>query len=48
VPFIDITPAVRQAAATRLMYYPREGHFNEAGSRLAAQVLYERVIREKK
>jgi hypothetical protein len=48
VPFIDITPAVRQAAARQLMYYPREGHFNEAGSRLAAQVLYEHVIQGKK
>lgn len=48
VPFIDITPAVRQAAARQLMYFPREGHFNEAGSRLAAQVLYEHVIQGKR
>lgn len=44
VPFIDITPAVRAAGARAPMYYPREGHFNEAGGRVAAEVLYERVI----
>lgn len=44
VPFIDITPAVRAAGKGAPMYYPREGHFNEAGCRVAAEVLYERVI----
>jgi hypothetical protein len=44
VPFIDLTPAVREAAARELMYFPREGHFNEAGNKLAAQVLYQRVV----
>jgi hypothetical protein len=44
VPFVDLTPAVREAAAHAPMYFPREGHFNEAGSRVAAQVLLERVI----
>jgi len=45
VPFIDLTPAVRAASAETPLYYPREGHFNEAGCRVAAEVLYERVIR---
>jgi hypothetical protein len=44
VPFIDLTPAVRAASAHTPLYYPREGHFNEAGCRVAAEVLYERVI----
>lgn len=44
VPFVDLTPAVRQAAATTLMYFPREGHFNEAGNALAARVLFDKVI----
>lgn len=44
IPFIDLTPPVRAAAAHAAMYYPREGHFNEAGSRVAAEALYERVI----
>lgn len=47
VPFVDLTPAVREAAARELMYFPREGHFNEAGNKLAAQVLYQRVVQGK-
>lgn len=44
VPFIDLTPAVRAAGSSAPMYYPREGHFNDAGCRVAAEALYERVI----
>jgi hypothetical protein len=44
VPFIDLTPEVRKAAATTVMYFPREGHFNEAGNALAARVLFDKVI----
>lgn len=44
VPFIDLTPAVRAAGERAPMYYPREGHFNAVGCRVAAEVLYERVI----
>jgi hypothetical protein len=47
VPFIDMTPEVRQAAAHSLMYFPREGHFNEAGCAIAAKVIYEQVIQQK-
>jgi len=44
VPFVDLTPALRSAAERATLYFPREGHFNEAGSAIAAQVLYEQVI----
>jgi hypothetical protein len=46
VPFIDLTPEVRQAAAHSLMYFPREGHFNQAGCAIAAKVIYEQVIQK--
>ena len=42
-PFIDLTPALRRSAKT-VLYFPREGHFNQAGAAIAAQALYERVI----
>lgn len=44
VPFIDMTPEVRRAAAHAPMYFPREGHFNEAGCAIAARVLYDQAI----
>lgn len=44
VPFIDLTPAVRQASLKAMMYFPREGHFNEAGNALAARVLYDKIL----
>jgi hypothetical protein len=47
VPFIDLTPALRRSATHSVLYFPREGHFNEAGSAIAATVIYERVIRER-
>lgn len=50
VPFIDMTPALRRAAAgtpaRSLMYFPREGHLNEAGCAVAARVIYEQAIQE--
>jgi|SRR5687768_2595037 hypothetical protein len=46
VPFIDLTPALRQAAAGSLVYFPREGHFNEAGCAIAARVIFEQVIKK--
>lgn len=46
VPFVDLTPAVREAGARELLYFPREGHFNEAGCRLVARVLHERLLRD--
>jgi hypothetical protein len=45
VPYIDLTPALRRAAADSVVYFPREGHFNEAGSAVAASVLYEQALR---
>jgi hypothetical protein len=45
VTFIDLTPALREAAQQALVYFPREGHFNEAGCAVAARVLYEHVVR---
>jgi hypothetical protein len=44
VPFIDLTAPLREAAEKSLVYFPREGHFNELGSAIAAQVIYERVL----
>ena len=44
VPFIDLTPALRQAANGSVLYFPREGHFNEAGSALAAEVIYRHLF----
>lgn len=38
IPFIDMTPALREASGT---YFPSEGHLNELGSEIAAQVLYD-------
>jgi hypothetical protein len=42
-PFIDLTPALRRSKSS-MLYFPREGHFNEAGAAIAAQAVYERVI----
>lgn len=44
VPFIDLTGALRAAARDSMLYFPREGHFNEAGSAVAARVIFERAI----
>lgn len=38
ISFIDMTPALREASGT---YFPSEGHLNELGSEIAAQVLYD-------
>lgn len=46
VPFVDLTPELRRAAAHRLMYFPREGHFNAAGGEIAARVIYEQAMQE--
>jgi hypothetical protein len=46
VPFIDLTAPMRQAAEQSLLYFPREGHFNELGSAIAAQVIYERAVQK--
>jgi hypothetical protein len=47
VAFIDMTPDVRQAAAHSLMYFPREGHFTEAGCAIAAKLIYEQALQKK-
>jgi hypothetical protein len=44
VAFIDLTPAMRREAQDSPVYFLREGHFNERGCAIAAQVLFERVI----
>ncbi|HEX6265569.1 MAG TPA: hypothetical protein VFZ81_01600 [Burkholderiales bacterium] len=44
VRLVDFTPALRRAAEQSLVYFPREGHFNELGSAIAAQLLYDEVI----
>jgi hypothetical protein len=45
VAYVDLTPALRLAAANAVVYFPREGHFNEAGSAIAAGVIYQQAIR---
>ena len=47
VHFIDLTPALRQAAAHSVLYFPHEGHFNELGCDIAAQVIFEQAIKER-
>jgi hypothetical protein len=44
--FIDLTPELRRAAQGALVYFPREGHFNEAGCSIAARVIYEHAIQK--
>lgn len=46
VHFIDLTPALRRAAAHSIVYFPREGHFNELGCQIAALALFEQAIRK--
>ncbi len=46
VPFIDLTPAMREASKTSMVYFPREGHFNELGCAIAAQAIFDRVIQK--
>jgi hypothetical protein len=46
VQFIDLTPAMRRAAAHSVLYFPRDGHFNELGADVAAQVIFEQAIKE--
>jgi hypothetical protein len=46
VPFIDLTPAMREASKSAMVYFPREGHFNEMGCAIAAQAIFERVIQK--
>lgn len=41
IPFIDLTPALRQASDP---YFLLEGRLNETGSEIAARVLYDRVL----
>ena len=38
IPYFDMTPALRAASGA---YFPSEGHLNEFGSEIAAQVLYD-------
>ena len=40
VPLIDTTHALRQASKKAVVYFPREGHLNEHGSRVVAQEIY--------
>ncbi len=44
VQFIDLTPELRRAARTSVLYFPREGHFNKEGNAVAAGVIYRQVI----
>ena len=46
VPFIDVTPALGRAAARSVVFFPREGHLNEAGCAVVAQVIYEQAIKK--
>lgn len=46
VPFIDLTPALRSAAEHVAVYFPREGHFNEAGCEIVARAIYDRLMNQ--
>jgi SGNH hydrolase-like domain, acetyltransferase AlgX len=46
IPFIDLTSPMRSAAGQSLLYFPRDGHFNELGCSIAAQVIYDQVIQK--
>lgn len=39
VPFLDLTPAFRQHGKSAQLYFERDGHWNAAGHRLAAQLI---------
>ena len=43
-PFIDLTPALRAAAERGPVYFPREGHFDEAGADVAARAIHARLL----
>lgn len=46
ITWVDPTEAFREAALTRNLYLPWDGHFNEAGQALAAKVVAEALERE--
>lgn len=45
IPFIDASPALQATGKNTPMFFPREGHLNEHGSQVVAELLY-RSIKE--
>ncbi len=45
IPFIDASPALQETGKNTPMFFPREGHLNEHGSQVVAELLY-RSIKE--
>jgi hypothetical protein len=43
IPVIDLLDPFREAARSENLYWPRNTHWNKAGNRLAAEVLYRRL-----
>jgi hypothetical protein len=41
IPYIDMLTRFRMAGKTETLYIPRNTHWNQAGNRLAADILYE-------
>lgn len=46
IPFIDASPALQETGKEIPMFFPREGHLNEHGSQVVAELLY-RSIKQK-
>jgi hypothetical protein len=41
IPYIDMLARFRKAGKTEILYIPRNTHWNQAGNRVAAEILYE-------
>jgi lysophospholipase L1-like esterase len=46
-PFIDVTPAMREAAKKRKIYYEKDGHCNPDGYRAIAEAIYAGLLNKK-
>lgn len=47
VPFLPLLPAFRKAAGKGQLYYSEDNHWNREGHRIAAQVVYEWIVKER-
>lgn len=45
LPYLDLTPLLREASRDGLMFFPREGHLNQEGAKRVAQAIFE-VLKE--
>ena len=46
IPFIDASAAIQKSGTKIPMFFPREGHLNEHGSRVVAELLYRSLEKE--